>query len=62
MREPLKILIVDDNKDLAAMVSRGEFVRLKHDFIWRLPEVGRRSLREIFLTKLNRRKKGETAY
>jgi peptidoglycan/xylan/chitin deacetylase (PgdA/CDA1 family) len=37
-------------------------VRLKHDFIWRLPGEGRKSLREVLLQKITRRARGELDY
>jgi len=37
-------------------------VRLKHDFIWRLPGEGRRSLKDLFLFKLKRRASGKIDY
>ena len=37
-------------------------VRCKHDFIWRLPGEGRKSLRHIFSLKLNRRTSGQLDY
>lgn len=39
-----------------------EMVRLKHDFIWRLPGQGRKSLAEIFLFKFFRRFSGNIDY
>ncbi len=37
-------------------------VRIKHDFIWRLPGEGRRSLADLFLIKFLRRTRGEIDY
>jgi hypothetical protein len=38
------------------------FVRLKHDFIWRLPGDGRHSLARVYLDKVRRRLKGINPY
>ena len=37
-------------------------VRLKHDFIWRLPGEGRKSLKEVYLSKFIRRVRGKIDY
>ena len=37
-------------------------VRHKHDFIWRLPGEGRKSLKDFFLLKLRRRARGQIDY